>query len=386
MCYINTYDTGTDIEAAWGLALTADRDNSPAEHDTILNKASGAVENNDQPKKTDIYKARALILLVATLYGTNFPLVKMMGENLPLSIGMTSTLRFGLSAMVTSPWLFSNFNQIIRTWSTSPEAAAMLAGFEIGLWNLLAYTTQAVGLKTTLASKSAFFCSLAVVVVPLLDFFFKGRRILLNQIVGLVLAIVGVGVLELGDLDFATGTLFSRGDLISLIQAFAFGMGIWRMEAAMQKYPNHALRATAAQQSAVFLGCAVFATVSTDRGIDSSHLHTLFTSPMLLAPILWTGIVTTALCKYMETVAIKSLAAAETTLFLSTEPVSGSLFAAVLTGERFGLNAMIGSGLILVSCITSTSGFDRLQRIFEKNEETTVDEREDVATVPFIDA
>ncbi len=385
MCLPNSYDINPDIEAALGLALNEDKDTSLDEEE-LLEKANGSVETSEQPKKNDIHKARALILLVATLYGTNFPLVKMMGENLPLSVGMTSTLRFGLSAMVTSPWLFSNFNQIRRTWSTSDEAAAMVVGFEIGLWNLLAYTTQAVGLKTTLASKSAFFCSLAVVVVPLLDFFFKGRKIRLNQIVGLVLAVVGVGVLELGDMDFATGTLFSRGDLISLIQAFAFGMGIWRMEAAMQKYPSHALRATAAQQSAVFLGSAIFAVVSRDHGIDSSHIQTLFTNPILLAPILWTGIVTTALCKYMETVAIKSLAAAETTLFLSTEPVSGSLFAAVLMGERFGLNAVIGSGLILVSCITSTSCFDRLQCIFENNQKTTVDELKDVTTVPFIEA
>jgi drug/metabolite transporter (DMT)-like permease len=325
-------------------------------------------KDDDENMKNNINKARALILLAATLYGSNFPLVKMMGENTPLSVGMTSTLRFGLAAIATSPWLLNNINQIRKEWSTAPEAAAMVAGFEVGLWNCVAYIAQAVGLETTLASKSAFFCSMAVVVVPLLDFFFKGQKIQTNQIAGLVLAIVGVGALELGDMDLASGSLLSHGDLVSLIQPLAFGMAFWRMEAAMHKYPNQAMRATAAQLSAVFLGSAVFATFFEEGGLDVPLVQSILTDPVTLAPLLWTGLVTTALTIYMESVAMKTLSAAETTLLLSTEPVSGSLFAAALMGERLGPNAMFGSGLILVSCIISTLGFDKLQSFLKRDQ------------------
>lgn len=334
-------------------------------HEEVVEQTSIIDEQN---KKNNINKARALILLAATLYGSNFPLVKMMGESTPLTVGVTSTLRFGLAALATSPWLFSNMNQIRKEWSTSPEAAAMVAGFEVGLWNSVGYMAQAVGLETTLASKSAFFCSMAVVVVPLLDFFFKRRNIQSNQIAGLVLAIIGVGALELGDIDLASGSLLSHGDMISLIQPLAFGMAFWRMESAMHKYPDQALRATAAQLSAVFLGSAIYATFFEEGGLDIPLIQSILTDPMTLAPLLWTGLVTTALTIYMESVAMKTLSAAETTLLLSTEPVSGSLFAAALMGERLGPNAMIGSALILVSCVISNLGFDKLQALFKKNQ------------------
>ncbi|GAX11849.1 hypothetical protein FisN_20Lh095 [Fistulifera solaris] len=366
-----------DIEAALVLPIDDDYDDVNADDEEVGEKLNVSDSRKEQQRMGDVMKARALILLAATLYGSNFSLVKMLGEDTPLSVGMTSTLRFGLAAIATSPWLFSNINQIRTNWSTSPKVAAVVAGFEVGLWNCIGYIAQAVGLKTTLASKSAFFCSMAVAVVPLLDFSFRGRTIHLNQIVGLVLAIVGVGALELGDMDFATGSSLSYGDLVSLLQPLAFGMGVWRMETAMRKYPNQAMRATAAQLSIVFLGSAIFCTFSGDGGIDCSQLKDILTKPMVLVPLLWTGLITTALTIYMESVAMKTLSAAEATLLLSTEPVSGLLFAVTLMGERLGSNAMLGSGLILISCIISTFDVDKTRK--------TLNKPSDLVTLPFID-
>jgi drug/metabolite transporter (DMT)-like permease len=385
MCLQSSCNEIHDLEAALVLPIDDDTEDVKADDQEIVEKLNGSGETNEQRRMGDVYIARALILLAAALYGSNFSLVKMMGEDTPLSVGMTSTLRFGLAAIATSPWLFSNLNQIRTEWSTSSEAATMLAGFEVGLWNCMGYIAQAVGLETTLASKSTFFCSMAVVVVPLLDFFFKGQSIQSNQIFGLVLALVGVAALELGDMDRRTGPLLSYGDLVSLLQPLAFGMGIWRMEAAMRKYPNQAMRATAAQLSIVFLGSAFFCTLSGDGGIDISQLSNIITKPQMLAPLLWTGLVTTALTIYMESVAMKTLSAAETTLLLSTEPVSGSLFAAALMGERLGPNAMFGSGLILMSCILSTFGYDKLRWLFKKDQGKTPNDSNDPVTLPFID-
>ncbi|GAX23889.1 hypothetical protein FisN_20Hh095 [Fistulifera solaris] len=385
MCLPSSCNEVHDIEAALVLPIDDDKEDVKADDEKLNEKLNGSDGTIEQRRKGDVYRARALILLVATLYGSNFSLVKMMGEDTPLSVGMTSTLRFGLAAIATSPWLFSNFNQIRMKWSTSPASAAMVAGFEVGIWNCIGYIAQAVGLKTTLASKSAFFCSMAVVVVPLLDFLFKGQTIHFNQIAGLVLAIIGVGALELGDMDFASGTLLSYGDLVSLIQPLAFGLGIWRMETAVRKYPNQAMRATAAQLSIVFLGSAIFCTLSGDGGFDSTQLKSILTKPMVLAPLLWTGLITTALTIYMESVAMKTLSAAETTLLLSTEPFSGSLFAVTLMGERLGSNALIGSGMILISCIVSTFDVYKIGWPFKKNQETTHNSSSDLVTLPFLD-
>ena len=94
------------------------------------------------------------------MYGTNFSLVKILGDTMPEGISLT--LRFSLAALVTLPWLFEeNVNEMM---SNKDVWMATWLGFEVGLWNSIGYVAQAVGLETTDASKSAFICSLAVVV------------------------------------------------------------------------------------------------------------------------------------------------------------------------------------------------------------------------------
>ena len=66
----------------------------------------------------------------------------------------------------------------------------------MGLWVSLGYITQAIGLETTVASKSAFICSLSVVVVPLINGVL-GRKIPTSSYIASVLAVFGVGLLTL---------------------------------------------------------------------------------------------------------------------------------------------------------------------------------------------
>jgi hypothetical protein len=98
-------------------------------------------------------------------------------------------------------------------------------------------------------------------------------------------------------------------------------MGFWRMEKAMQKFPDYANRSTAAQLSAVFMGSALYAVVTEGAAnFDVHQLQLWLSDPMILASLFWTGCITTALTVYMETIALKTLSAAETTLIFSTEP------------------------------------------------------------------
>merc|ERR1740139_1698000 len=161
--------------------------------ESSLPLATSATVKEDEGDDDDaaVWKARALLIGAAALYGTNFSLVKLLGDTMPE--GVSLTLRFALASAVTLPWLFDeggiqlpNADVLMATW----------LGFEVGLWNSIGYVAQAVGLETTAASKSAFICSLAVVVVPLLDFF-TGKRIETRQWVGAFLAVIGVAFLEL---------------------------------------------------------------------------------------------------------------------------------------------------------------------------------------------
>lgn len=298
----------------------------------------------EQKGISDVYKARLLLVCAAMLYGTNFSIVKLLGDAIP--VGVNSALRFGLAALFSVPWLFQD------VYKAENLGAAWL-GFEVGLWNSIGYVSQAVGLETTAASTSAFICSLAVIVVPGIDYF-TGKILRSQQLIGAMLAVIGVAFLELGS-DFSSQ--LSSNDILSLIQPFAFGVGFWKMEKAMQKYPDQASRMTAAQLLAVFFATIAYG-LYTMNLTDLTSLPWLewLSTPSILMSIFWTGVVTTALTIYMENLALETLSAAETTLIFSTEPLWGTAFAAVVMGEQLGFNASVGSFLILIACIYSNLG------------------------------
>lgn len=341
---------------------------------------------------SDVWKARFLLLVSAALYGTNFTMVKIMNESIPAEIG--TSLRFALGAAATLPWLLrpsstkdSQNAKILLTDDLENQTAlgtskqqldkvqerpiiddvvlgSLLAGFEIGIWNTLGYLSQSVGLQTTAASTSAFICALTVVMVPALDFL-SGKHIRGREIIGSVMAVAGVGFLEMDAISLTDGSI-STGELLSLFQPLAFGMGFWRMEHAMRKFPTEASRLTAAQLFAIFISSSVYClyTLGGFSGLpNASQFYLWLSDPMIIGAFFWTGIITTALTVYMETLALKTLSAAETTMIFSTEPLFGGAFAAVTLGETFGIGGYIGGVMILFGCIFSNIGFD-----FESNE------------------
>ena len=53
-------------------------------------------------------------------------------------------------------------------------------------------------------------------------------------------------------------------------------------------------------------------------------------SLVVILTLLWTGLVTTLLTIYLETIAMGYVSAAEMTLIMSTEPIWGTMFACLL--------------------------------------------------------
>merc|ERR1712127_670985 len=102
---------------------------------------------------------------------------------------------------------------------------------------------------------------------------------------------------------------FSPEDLASYLQPFMFGLGFWRMEHAMRKFPSQASRITAAQLFAVFVVSTLYC-LSGFGGVAPPDMHEVMqwvSNPSILASLAWTGLITTALTIYMETIALKSL-------------------------------------------------------------------------------
>jgi len=315
---------------------------------------------------SELWKARFLVLAAAALYGTNFTIVKILQEQLPFAA--STSLRFTMASLATLPFLLPSLSPtspVTDAVEGSIEKAltswgdilpVVLTGMEVGLYNAMGYIFQASGLETVDASKSAFICSLAVVTVPILDFLLKKKSLSFQSIAGLICAVLGVGLLELNG-DSLSLTL---GDLFTFAQPLFFGIGFWKMEQAMEKHPTQAKRITASQVLMVAI-CSVANCWLLQPHIGAEvqapsldQIMAWLSDPKIFSALAWTGLVTTALTQYMETVALKTISASEATLLFSTEPLWGAGFAHLVVGERLGLSAAAGAGLILSGCAIST--------------------------------
>ena len=314
-----------------------------------------------------ISSARALLLTVSAFYGTNFGCVKILDQALDPS--MAAAFRFTLASLVFMPFLLSHI---------SKSSDLIRGGLEVGVYLFFGYWAQAHSLLTSSASTTAFICSLAVIVVPLLDLLSgKKKNADLPWYVPLfpaLLAASGVGFLELGG-----STVPGVGDLWAIAQPICFGLGFWRAEAHVRQAQAKQPGATQAFTGAMMLTVAAISWVwaivefllpnAHNLAVDGSamtlseSLGTAFQSQVaqvgdwhVALAILWTGIVTTALTSFGENYAMKSLSSAETTVIFSTEPLWGTAFAAVVLGESVGSNVFVGAALILCACIWSSLG------------------------------
>jgi drug/metabolite transporter (DMT)-like permease len=318
-----------------------------------------------------VWQARLLLMVAAALYGTNFTFVKILNENVPVQFG--TSLRFALAACATIPFLFFknksqnesfDANAGIDT-SMLSDNGVILGGMEVGMWNAIGYLSQAVGLETTPASTSAFVCSLAVVVVPVLDYL-AGKKIITREVLGALLAVAGVAFLELdgfqGSLVAGNGISISSGDLFTLVQPLAFGLGFWRMEHYMRKFPTSAMKLTASQLTTIASVSIGVAMVTSPGDLpDFAQVSEWLSNPTILGSILWTGLITTALTVAMETFALKTLSAAEATMLFSTEPIFGGICASYVLGEQFGVGGLVGSAMVLGGCLYSKLGAVKVQ-------------------------
>ena len=121
----------------------------------------------------------------------------------------------------------------------------------------------------------------------------------------------------------------------------------------MERFPQEAKRLTASQILAVFLSSAVYGQAFSGDHASLVQVLDWVSDPSILSALFWTGTVTTAFTLYLETIALASLSAAETTMIFSSEPLFGMGFAALVAGEELGISAGVGSALILMGCLVS---------------------------------
>ncbi len=278
------------------------------------------------------YLATAALLLVTVIWGSTFPLSKIvLTEISPLYyLG----IRYAITTIVMTV-LFHR--QIHLHWRTSWQAALPL-----GLAIFLAYLLQTLGVMATTASKAGFFTAFAVVLVPLLLFFLQKEKPPISLFVGVALAAIGLGLLS-GILEEQMS--FNLGDFLVLLSALCFAVQI--ILVSRMNSNSNAVSIATIQFAIVALFSFFFAffleKVPVWANIPSASWFIL----------IFLAVFATAFAFTIQILAQKEMSAGQTAMIMTFEPVFSAGFSWLFLREQVTLLGFCGGGLILVGMLIS---------------------------------
>lgn len=272
------------------------------------------------------YMGDAMMLITAIVWGSGFVVVAIALKYLTAYQVMAG--RFLLAAIILLI-LFGYRLKGLR-WSVVWKGAIL------GTILYIAFAFQTVGLEYTTASNNAFITAVNVVIVPLIAFIFYKRKIDGYEMLGSILALIGIGLLSL------QGSFkMNIGDILTLICAVGFAFDIFYTNYFVQK--EDALTLTIVQ----FVTAAVIGTLVV---IIQGDIPTTIAKEGMYA-IIYLAVFSTTLAYVLQNVAHKYTTATKAAIILSTEALFGTLFAILFLHEVLTLKMTIGAVMIMLAIL-----------------------------------
>lgn len=273
--------------------------------------------------------AELLLVLITLIWGATFVVVKgALSDASPLPF---IALRFTLAGIL----LLAVLARGRIDWK------AWAPGLTLGFLLWLGYAGQTSGLVYTTASKSAFITGFSVILVPLLMVFW-GFRLRPASLVGAAFGLAGLYLLVAP--SGVSGIIgVNRGDLLVLMGSVAFAFHIVLVGVYTRRVSF--LHLVPVQ----ILTVGVLAAVAW----PFSPRPVLHGTGRLIAALLITAILATAVAFSVQNWAQQFTPPAHTALIFALEPVFAAITSRLVLGEHLGRRAMIGSGLILAGMVFS---------------------------------
>ncbi|HMC29588.1 MAG TPA: DMT family transporter [Candidatus Angelobacter sp.] len=280
-------------------------------------------------------KAHLLLVLMTLIWGSTFVLIKKaLLDSSPLVL---NAVRMMLAATLLALYYRRQLGVM-----TKP---ALKSGILVGIFLYLGYAFQTTGLELTTPSKSAFLTGSSTVLVPVVLVLFWRTRIHLWRVVGIALAFVGLFLMTVpaGGEGLANFANVNRGDVLSIGCAFGFAFQIIFLGRASQRFPFE-------QIAVLQIGTAAILMALTAPVLEQPRFHA---SPVVVATVLITGILGTAVAFTVQAWAQQFTPATHTALIFTLEPVFAWLTSFIYLKEQLGLRAGLGAVLILAGVLVS---------------------------------
>ncbi len=270
------------------------------------------------------WKADLALLGNTVIWGATFVLVKNALHD--ISPMLYLAFRFALAGFA-----------LLLIYGRKLQRASVLSGAIAGVLLFLGYMFQTQGLQYTSPSKSAFYTSLSIPMVPLLAGLVYRKAPRWIDLAGIAVASCGMVLLT----TEGSRVVWDRGSLLSFLCAVAFAGHIVAVGFFAER-SNFETIATIQVLTAALLAGAAFRFVETPR---------LAWSRPVIAAIAVTALLATALAFTVQAWAQQHTTATRTALIYTLEPVWAWLTSWTLTGERLSGVALTGGLLILAGVL-----------------------------------
>lgn len=314
---------------------TAEIPELKTDHNIEASGASNSVLAHDSTGSPRPLQAHLFLILMTLIWGSTFVLVKQALQSVsPL---LFNAIRMSLAAVLLAIIYRRHFQKM--------TASSLRAGSAVGLVFFLGYAFQTSGLHLTTPSKSAFLTGISTVLVPLLLIAIWKARINPWRSAGIVTAFAGLFFMTVpaGKQGIADFVNINRGDVLTIICAFAFAFQIILVGRATQRFPFAQI---------TLLQIAV-AAVLTSLAVPLLEQPRFQLTGVAITAILVTGLLGTALAFTVQAWAQQFTPATHTALIFTLEPVFAWLTSFLVLKERLGLRAGAGALLILAGLLIS---------------------------------
>lgn len=331
---------------------------------TPVEIAGGVTVVEEEEGMGSYFLWRGAVAALCALWASNFAAAKLILAEPGIDSATYAVARFSVAALALLPGAVAAVRRGAIDLETARGAAIC------GSWVAFGYLGQTLGLLTTTASRSCVICSMHCVFVAVVAEWMRVSRLAelgtkanfdTTRLVPAAVAVAGVAIVELQ--GAAGGPTI--GDALSFAQPIGFGLGYLQLEELMRKKPEAALPVSAIKLLVVvFMSFGLFELSPLMNSEVADGLQALWpprvpdfgpviSSPVALGGILYTGLITTALALWVESIAFKRVPATDASIILTTEPLFAAGAGAILLGETFGLSDYVGASLIIGACILS---------------------------------
>jgi len=215
-----------------------------------------------------------------------------------------------------------------------PSAREALGALIVSVTIAVAIAAQAEGLKTVGSARAGFLTAFYVPLVPILQGPITGRRASIADILGAIVAFVGLTLLAAGNGFSPSLTL---GDVVILFGAVATALQVVLMSRFASD--GDAKSITALQLAGVAM-----------LSVGGATAEGMRATPMALSVAVVLGVVATAVGLFAMNWAQRTISPTRAALIYALEPVWAALFG-FLAGEKLGTTALVGGGLVVVGAL-----------------------------------